>query len=979
MSTRIPLLLLAAALSACGGTAQEHASTGAQLSMSGGGHLEAATTDEYDTLRAKWSLQLTGGSAVNTADPDIAAQIATITSTAQGYWDTLQTASGRTYLWSDLATWTKSTTVTQTYSRLLAMALAYSTTGSSLQGNASLGAAILSGLDWMNANHYGSGIAKFDNWWDWEIGSPQALNDITVLMYGQLSATQIANHVAAIDYYVPDPTKRTGTTIVETGANRLDKASVVALRGVIGKSATKIAQGRDAISQALLYVTSGDGFYADGSFIQHTNVAYTGSYGLVLMSDIARLYYLLNGSTWAVTDANAGNVYDWYANGYKPVVYQGAVMDAVRGRAISRQASTDHDAGRSLTVSLARLAKGAPAANAAAINSTVKHWMQRDTTFANYYAGLGLYDITNLKGILADSTITPDPEQIQTHVFASMDRALHSYAGYSSMVSLFSTRIAAFEYGNGENIKGWWTGAGMTYVYNNDLKQFSGDYWPTVNQARLPGTTTDGSGSGTPVSFGNYPNTYNWAGGSEIDNLHATAGLQFSMSKVTGSTLQGKKSWFLFGDKIIALGSGIANTDGRTVETIVENRKLTAAGDNALTINGLSMPTTSGWSATTTSVQWAHLAGNVSGADIGYWFPSPVNLSGLRETRSGSWQQINTGGPATTVTNSFLSLALNHGAGPTSASYAYVILPNYTAARTASFAASPTVAILENSVDAHAARDTAAGVTGVNFWNDAAKTVNDAGGAYLTSNRKASVTVRDTGSELHIGVADPTQANTGTIDLELNRSAWQVISKDPAVTVTQLYPTIKLTVNVNASAGRSYAVQLAEGTTVALSPVADSYVQDGASAGTNFGTSNTLVVKNDGVGYARQAALKFDVSGITGTIAGATLAMVPTSVGAANTFSNRVSVLASTAWTETGLTWNTMPAVSSVLGTWVVGAAGQALMLDVTPAVTAAAGGDKLVSLKVDSPTNVGANGWVNYGSREATAPNQPVLYVVYH
>ena len=979
MSIRTPALLLAATLSACGGAAQDdRAGVPVQLAQTATADATPAAADEYDTLRAKWRLQLTGGSGIDTADPDIAARIGAITSTAQGYLDTLQTGSGRTYLWSDLATWTKSTTVTQTYSRILAMALAYSTTGSSLQGNAALGSAIVAALDWMNANHYGSGIAKYDNWWDWEIGSPQALNDIAVLMYDQLSATQRSNAIAAVDYYVPDPTKRTGTSLVETGANRLDKAAVVALRGVLGKSTTKLAQGRDAIGQALLYVTSGDGFYADGSFIQHTNVAYTGSYGLVLVADIARLYYLLNGSTWAVTDANAGNVYDWYERGYKPLVYQGAMMDAVRGRAISRQASSDHDAGRSLTVSLARLAQGAPAANAAAINATVKHWMQRDTTFANYYTGLSLYDIANLKGILANASITPDPEQIQTHVFAGMDRALHSYAGYSSLVSMFSTRIAAFEYGNGENLKGWWTGAGMTWVYNNDLTQFSGDYWPTVNQSRLPGTTTDGSAIATPASFGNYPNTSNWAGGSEVDNLHATAGMQFSMSKVTGSTLQGKKSWFLFGDKIIALGSGIANTDGRTVETIVENRKLNAAGSNALTVNGLAMPTTAGWSATTTSVQWAHLAGSVSGADIGYWFPAPVNLAGLREQRSGSWQQINTGGPATTVTNTFLSLALSHGAGPTNASYAYVILPNYTAARTASFAAGPTVTILENSADAHAARDTASGVTGANFWNDATKTVADANGPYLTSNRKASVTVRDTGSELHIAVADPTQANTGTINVELNRSAWQVISRDPAVTVTQLYPTVKLTVNVNGAAGRSYAVTLAEGTTVALAPGADGYVQDGASAGTNFGTANTLVVKNDGVGYARQAALKFDVSGIPGTIAGATLALVPTSVGAANSFSNRVSLLASDTWTEGGLTWNTMPAVASVLGTWTVGAAGQPLTLDVTAAVTAAASGDRLVSFKVDSPSNVGANGWVNYGSREAGVGSRPVLYVIY-
>lgn len=968
-------LLLGLALSACGGVAPEQPASTRLLAATG----TTTTADEYDNLRAKWSDQITGGSGIDTADPDIAAQITALTSTAQRYWDTMNTASGRTYLWSDLATWTQSSTNTNTYNRLKAMALAWSTTGSSLQGNASLAAAIISGLDWMNANHYGSGITKYDNWWDWEIGSPQALNDLMVLMYDQLSSTQLNNYLAAIDYYVPDPTLRTGTTIVETGANRLDKAAVVAVRGVLGKSSAKIAQGRDAISQTLLYVSSGDGFYTDDSFIQHTNIAYTGSYGLVQMSDIARLYYLLNGSSWAVTDPNANNVYDWYANGYKPLVYQGAMMDAVRGRAISRYNSSDHDAGRSLAVSLGRLAQGAPAGNAAAIKSTVKHWMQSDTTYSNYFSGMSVYDISNLKAILNDSTVTPDPEQIQTHVFSGMARALHSYAGYSSVVSMFSNRISAFEYGNGENLLGWWTGIGMTNVYNNDLTQYSAGYWPTVDLHRLPGTTTDGSGSGTPKNFGSYLNTYNWAGGSEIDNLHATVGMQFSMTPVTGTTLQGKKSWFLFGDKIIALGAGISNTDGRSVETIVENRKLNAAGDNALTINGLAMPATIGWSATTTSVQWAHLAGSVSGSDIGYWFPSAVNLAGLREARSGSWQQINTGGPSTTVTNNYLSLSLQHGAGPTNASYAYVILPNYTASGMASFAANPTVTILENSTDAQAARDSAAGVTGVNFWNDISKTVSDANGAYLTSNHKASVTVRDTGTELHIGVSDPTQANTGTIALELNRSAWQVISNDPAVTVTQLYPTIKLTVNVNGSLGHSYSVKLAEATTIAVNPIADTYVQDGSYANTNFGTSNTLVVKNDGVGYARQAALKFSLPTVPGTLAGATFAMMPTSVGAANSFTNRVSLLASDSWTETGLTWNTMPAVSSVLGSWTVGAAGQALMLDVTAAFNNAMAGDKLLPLKIDSPTNVGSTGWVNYGSREATAANRPVLYVTYH
>ena len=945
----------------------------------------APIVDEYDSLRAKWQTQLTGGSGIDTADADIAAQIGTIASKGQGYWSTLQTAAGRSALWSDLADWSVSSTITASYARLDAMAQAYATSGSSLQGNAALAADIVAGLDWMYAHHYGPSVSENSNWWDWEIGSPQTLNDIMVLMYDQLSATQIANYTGAIDKFCPDPTMRTGTTIVETGANRLDKAAVVAVRGVLGKSDTKLRQGRDAISQVFPYVSSGDGFYADGSFVQHSSIAYTGSYGLVLIGDVARLFYLLNGSTWAVTDANAGNVYLWATQAFKPMVYQGAVFESVRGRAISREPTalaftTGHDAGRSLTATLGRLANGLPASQSAALKSTVKHWMQRDTTYANYFANLGLYDIANLKAILNDSSVVPDPEQIQTHIFAGMDRALHNYHGYSFHVAMFSTRIAAFEYGNGENIKGWLTGAGMTYLYNNDLTQFDGNFWPTVNMARLPGITSDGSGSGTPASFGNYPNTQSWVGGSEVDDLHASAGMQFSLSKVTGTTLQGKKSWFMFGDKIIALGSGIANTDGRSVETIVENRKLNAAGNNALTINGSAMPTSAGWSSSPTGVQWAHLAGNVAGNDTGYYFPAAVTLNGLRESRSGTWQAINTGGSTTPVSNTFLSLALSHGAGPSNGSYAYVLLPNYTAAQTAAFAAAPSVAILENSADAHAAKDTASGVIGVNFWNDISKTVSDGAAPYLTSNKKASVTIVEAGGELHLGVSDPTQKNTGTISLEIQRSAWQLIAADPGVSVTQMSPTIKLSINVNAAGGKSFAARFALATTVTLPAVADSYVLNGASAGSNFGGANTLVTKNDGVGYFRQSFLRFDLSGISGTIASARLLMTPTSLGNLASISNQVQLVPTDTWGESTLTWNNQPAAGTLLGSWSVSAANTAVALDVTSSAAAALGGDRLLSVLVSSPTNVGAEGWVNYGSREnGNAAYRPALMVTYH
>lgn len=324
----------------------------------------AFAADAYDTLRQGWSDYLTGGAGFNTSDPNIAAALGAINGNAQTWWSSLNTAPGRTYLWSDLTSTTVSAQVSSAYGRLQAMALGYATYGSAYQGNAALAADIGSALDWMYTNRYNASKSEYDNWWDWEIGSPQLLNNCMVLIYNQLTSTQITNYLSAIDHFVPDPNKmfanQSGTS---TGANRADLAKVVILRGVLGKNSAKITAGQQALSDVAgagknsLFVTvsSGDGFYADGSFIQHTHLAYTGTYGNVLLGDLANLTALLAGSAWAVTDPNAANVYRWIYPAFEPLVFQGAMMDMVRGRAISRSGETDHSDGHSTLSSILRL------------------------------------------------------------------------------------------------------------------------------------------------------------------------------------------------------------------------------------------------------------------------------------------------------------------------------------------------------------------------------------------------------------------------------------------------------------------------------------------------------------------------------------------------------------------------------------------------------------------------------------------------
>jgi hyaluronate lyase len=760
-------------------------------------------TPEYAVLRAKWQNFITGGK-YSAADADIAYEINVLTTDAQDYYSTIETSPSRTYLWSDLDDSSssdpleKSSFMVLSYQRLEAMALAYLTNGSSLYLNRDLLAAIKSGLDWLYSNKYNETTSKGSSWFDFEIGAPLTLNNTTMLLYDQLTATQISNYMAAVNHFSPSATVANGGTA--TGANRVFKAKVVGLRGMIVQDSGKIASARDAMNQVFAYATTGDGFYTDGSFIQHTSVPYTGGYGISLVKGIVEFMYAVDGSTWEVTNPSSQNLYNWIYDSFEPLIYKGAMMDMSRGRSISRRATQDHVAGHAAIGPIILLSEAAPSADAAKYKSMVKYWIQSDT-FRSYYANAGsIYSIVKAKEIV-NSAVASRGELVVSKVFAVMDRVVHLRPGFGFAISKSSSRIDNYEALNAENLKGWYTGDGMTYLYNNDLGQFSDEFWGLVNMYRLPGTTVDTQTRANSTGQG-YNSSKNWVGGTS-NGTYSVSGIELDAYT---STLTAKKSWFMFDNEIVALGSGITSTDNRTIETTIENRKINTAGNNAFTVNSVAKSTTLGWSETMSGVNWMHLAGNVAGSDIGYYFPTATTVKALREAKTGTWANRNTYAKFvdnTSLTRNFLTLWMYHGSNPTNASYAYVLLPNRTNAEVSSYAATPNITILTNSTSAQAVKETTLNVVGANFWNDAPTTVNVGGTAFLTSNKKASVLTRESANDIGLFLADPTQANTGSIQLEIHRAATGVISSDAGITVTQLSPTIIVTVNVNGLKGKT--------------------------------------------------------------------------------------------------------------------------------------------------------------------------------
>ncbi|MFE7059997.1 polysaccharide lyase family 8 super-sandwich domain-containing protein [Streptomyces californicus] len=797
--SRRTFLATSAVLTAAVGAALTPPASAAPLSPS-------PAADPYAALRATWSRLILGEGFSPTAEP-FRSRLTDLGAKARGLLETMAPADGS--LWpdavfadpdpdTDAESFAFSGRMADSFTRLNTMAQAYRQQGTGLTGSTALRDAVLTGLEHLNTQVYNDRQTRYGNWYSWQIGAPQALLDVCVLLYDAIAPERLARYCAAVDHFVPDSAvaSYSGTS---TGANRVDLCRVLALRGAVGASAAKIALARDALSPVFPLVSKGDGLYADGSFIQHTTVPYTGSYGSVMLGGLGMLFALLKGSDWEVTDPKRQVVFDAVENAWAPFLFNGLVMDAVAGRAISRGEADDHRRGHPILASIVLLGQGASAAENSRWRSLVKGWAQRD-----YYSpplsnpSLGLTALARIKNVLDDTALTPLPEPDGHRLFPDMARATHRRPGWAASLSMADRRITYYETGNGENLRGWHTGSGMLYWWGDTFAngQYSDAFWPTVDPYRLPGTTASRKAlaNGAGGDWGASLPDVNWVGGA-TDGKRAAVGQYL---RGLSSTLMAKKSWFFLDDTVVCLGAGIQCRDGAIVETTVDNRNLGPTGNAPFAVDGSAKPLTLPWSATLTGASWAHLGGHG-----GYVFPGGATVKALRENRTGRWRDINTGGSADQLSRKYLTLWFDHGKDPSDAGYAYQLLPGATEQRTAARAAdSGWLRVLANSDDQQGVAVPPLGLTAVNFWFGG--TVGP-----LVADAPCSVMVTEHGDgTATVCVSDPMRKRT-SLTLTWNRAVASVVSKPATVTSAATGTSLRLVFgDLSATRGATQTVKV---------------------------------------------------------------------------------------------------------------------------------------------------------------------------
>ncbi|HCZ0186098.1 TPA: polysaccharide lyase 8 family protein [Staphylococcus aureus] len=692
-------------------------------------------TPDYEKLRNTWLNVNYGYDQYDEKNDAMKKKFDATEKEAEKLLSEMKTESDRTYLWEsskDLDT--KSADMTRTYRNIekIAEAMKHPKTTLNTDQNKNK---VKDALEWLHKNAYGkeptdkvkeltenfkitdSSKKKALNWWDYEIGTPKSLTNTLILLNGDISSDEKKKYTAPIKTFAPDSDKilsSVGQPEQAKGGNLVDITKVKLLESIIEEDKDMMKKSIDSFNKVFTYVQDSatdkdrNGFYKDGSYIDHKDVPYTGAYGVVLLEGISQMMPMIKETPFKDSNQNDMTLKSWIDDGFMPLIYKGEMMDLSRGRAISRENETSHTASATVMKSLLRLSDAMDESTKAKYKQIVKTSVKSDSTYGQNDTLSSYSDISKMKALMEDSTLSTNDLTQQLKIYNDMDRVTYHNKDldFAFGLSMTSKNVARYESINNENLKGWHTGAGMSYLYNSDVKHYRDNFWATADMKHLAGTTTLENEILKDTDDKKSSKTF--VGGTKFDDQHASIGMDFENQD---KTLTAKKSYFILNDKIVFLGTGIKSTDSsKNPVTTIENRKA-----NGYTLYTDDKQTTASDNQGTNSVFLEST--NKPKNNIGYHFLNKSKISIKKETHTGNWKEINKSQKDTQKTDEYYEVTQKHS--DKDDIYGFVLYPGITKDNFKSKANQ--VTIIQQDDDFHVVKDNESVWAGVNY-SDSAKT-----------------------------------------------------------------------------------------------------------------------------------------------------------------------------------------------------------------------------------------------------------------
>jgi chondroitin AC lyase len=485
--------------------------------------------------------------------------------------------------------------------------------------------------DWLNPN-----------WWWNEIGVPLAVTGQLLMLGNNATAFQIekiTNISYRADWWLHDP---------GTGANLVWMLQVELYRSLATNNRTGLQESftrlwRDVVVLPL----GGEGIQSDWSYHFHGVQLYSAGYGqdwavamaIFMVSTKGTQYeptqeqlvifakFLTQGDAWMIND----NIWDWQ----------------VQGRTFDRF-DTDF---------------------ASLIFEVEPDWIR------------SLADLIQLDNLKTDLLNFADRLDVKPNAvpllgnkhFYTSDYHVHRRLNWTSAIRMQSPRTQPPECINGENLKGEHLGQGVLTVYTNNATEYRAIF-PLLDWQAINGITVEHDIPLEPCRGGFPIIKLSFVGGVSDGNY----GLAF-MDTATHN-LTAKRSWHFYDDAIIALASNLTLTTKNTAWTTLVSRFLATGTINIGFFNGTIISLSDGInysfpysSNKQENVQWIHL----SESNLGYLLQTQGLYSALGAEVSTKTAPYSTIGPYSgSVTGRTATVWIDHGLGPYTRDYSYMILPN---------------------------------------------------------------------------------------------------------------------------------------------------------------------------------------------------------------------------------------------------------------------------------------------------------------
>lgn len=614
------------------------------------------------------------------------------------------------------------------YKNIYKLALGWGTKGSAYYHDSSVLDKIKTALELGYTSYFGG-----DTYAEYQECSLYLVKTLLIID-GKLKSTTVEDYLFKVQIKIPAPSGD-GMDLLRTAYIAIATSALLGEENNLSKFSTTFLEDN------ITLVSSGNGLYEDGSYIWKTSVN-TLEDGVEAASIIADLYYAYSGTSCDLGTIATDALYNWVISSMQYSLYNGTAMTGSLNYSISE---ADRISGEAIGTML-KIASLCSEEQAATINSLVKAYGENgDGEFVKY---IGSYGAELLAKVMKNDKITAADTTFGAHSYAAADTLTVLGSKFSLSLSMSSYRtnkyesaeyasdLTAEELGayNGEL---WFIRDGMLTLYTKDYKLPS-NYWSNVNTYHLPGTTVDNRDRNDTYSV-TYNGITNYAGSAVLGETAVSAMIATGNNNEYLSNLSAKKSWFIFGDKIVCLGADINSSttpakvkDGYAIETVIENIYYSNFDEVYLNENDTTKASDREAEVTLGSALYVSKYGGIYIPESEYNANSTVYML-LNKTTGGN----------------YLELWFDHGVTPEGATYEYVIYPS-TTSKLISFyekVAQEDYTVLANDSSVQAVKDNTSGQIGYVFWQEA-----ECNG--VSTNFACVMMVSETDSKITIAISD---------------------------------------------------------------------------------------------------------------------------------------------------------------------------------------------------------------------------------